>query len=73
MFKLELDARQAAVLYKILQAHRSDLQLEISDMDIEGLSEVLVEEENVVNQMLHELEALGLEHLIEANTGDYAG
>jgi hypothetical protein len=73
MFTLELNARQAVVLHKILQSYHSDLQLEISDMDIEGLSEVLVEEENVVNQMLHELEALGLEHLIEANTGDYAG
>jgi len=72
MFTLELNARQAVVLHKILQSYHSDLQLEISDMDIEGLSEVLVEEENVVNQMLHELEALGLEHLIEANTGDYA-
>ena len=35
MFTLELNARQAVVLHKILQSYHSDLQLEISDMDIE--------------------------------------
>ncbi|MBI5649950.1 MAG: hypothetical protein HZC40_05800 [Chloroflexi bacterium] len=71
MFNLELSPRQAAVLHKILQSYHSDLQLEISDMDIEGLSEVLIAEENAVNQILAELDAAGFALTME--TGEYAG
>ncbi|CAG1011997.1 hypothetical protein ANRL4_04546 [Anaerolineae bacterium] len=73
MITFELNPREAVILHKILQSHHTELETEIADMDIEGMTELLIEEEGVVNKILQHLEQVGLDFSPAQMAGEYVG
>jgi hypothetical protein len=71
MIKFELSHPEAELLHKILDCYQTELAVEMAANGIEDFTQLLHNEEAVVQKMLAHLKAQGIGILTEEMLGEY--
>lgn len=71
MIRLELSSAEANILHRVLSSYLDDLRSEIAITDLEGFSDLLLQEQEFIEGMMQRLALTNLAS--EGEAGDYVG